>query len=105
MPLPEWREGPTQAPLASVFVPAMFMVMTDNVQTAMFDILRKLQEEVAALRRETAAGFARNVELARKHRRDAAGMLVMIKATAGDFSERVDAVEERVAALEARGLA
>ena len=40
--------------------------------------------------------------LIRKQRRDAAGMLVIMRATASDFNERVNAVEERVAALEAK---
>jgi uncharacterized protein YceH (UPF0502 family) len=38
----------------------------------------------------------------RKDRRNVAGMLVMMRATAGDFDARVAEVEERVAALEAR---
>jgi hypothetical protein len=38
-------------------------------------------------------------KLTRKPRRDAAGMLVMMKATAGDFDERVSAVEERMGRL------
>ncbi|WP_283805779.1 hypothetical protein [Bradyrhizobium sp. STM 3809] len=38
----------------------------------------------------------------RKQRRDSAGMLVMMRAAASDFDERVSAVEERMAALEAR---
>jgi hypothetical protein len=40
--------------------------------------------------------------LIRKQRRDAAGMLVMMRAAASDFDERVSEVEERVAALEAK---
>lgn len=39
----------------------------------------------------------------RKQRRDNAGMLVMMKATAGDFDERVTMMEERMDTLEARG--
>jgi hypothetical protein len=38
----------------------------------------------------------------REDRRDAAGMLVMMRATAGDFDARVSEVEESVAALESR---
>jgi hypothetical protein len=38
----------------------------------------------------------------RKDRRNAAGMLVMMRATAGDFDARVSEVEERVAAPESR---
>jgi DNA repair ATPase RecN len=40
-------------------------------------------------------------QISRKYRRDAAAMMVIMRATAGDFDERVSAVEERVVALEA----
>jgi DNA repair ATPase RecN len=40
-------------------------------------------------------------QLSRKYRRDAAAMMVIMQATAGDFDERVSAVEERIVALEA----
>lgn len=40
-------------------------------------------------------------KLGRKYRRDAAAMMVIIQATAGDFDERVSAVEERIVAVEA----
>jgi hypothetical protein len=40
--------------------------------------------------------------LIRRQRRDAAGMLVMMRATASDFDERASEVEERVAALEGK---
>lgn len=46
--------------------------------------------------------FERLEDLARKQRRDTAGMLVMAKAVAGDFAEQVAALEERVAVIEAR---
>jgi hypothetical protein len=36
----------------------------------------------------------------RKQRRDAAAMMVIMRATVGHFNERVGAVEERVTALE-----
>jgi hypothetical protein len=39
-------------------------------------------------------------DINRKQRRDSAGMLVMMRATAGDFDERVSEVEERLAVLE-----
>ena len=48
------------------------------------------------------AEHERMESLIRKQRRDAAGMLVMMRATASDFDERVSEVEERIAALEAR---
>ncbi|MDU6729017.1 MAG: hypothetical protein E6471_20305, partial [Bradyrhizobium sp.] len=72
-------------------------------------ILVKIQEGIAALRAEVGqfrqddrAEHERMESLIRKQRRDAAGMLVMMRATASDFDERVSEVEERIAALEAR---
>jgi hypothetical protein len=40
-------------------------------------------------------------QTSREYRRDAAAVMVMMRATTGDFDERVSAVEERVTALEA----
>jgi hypothetical protein len=72
-------------------------------------ILIKIQESIVALRSElgafrqsTETRFERVETLLRKQRRDAAGMLVMMRATASDFDERVSDVEERVTALEAK---
>jgi hypothetical protein len=77
--------------------------MSENVQTAMYEILKKLQAEMASFRAETNTRFERLEDLVRKQRRDTAGLLVMAKAVTGDFTEQVAAIEERVAALEARG--
>jgi hypothetical protein len=66
--------------------------MSGNVQTAIFDILKRIQEQQA----EHSRRFDRLEDIIRKQRRDTAGMLVMMKATAGDFDERVTAVEERM---------
>lgn len=60
------------------------------------------QEDIASFRATVEHRFNRLEEDNRKHRRNSAGMLVMMRATAGDFDERVNAVEERVAALEAK---
>lgn len=69
----------------------------------------KIQESIAVLRSEMGqfrdsveTRFERVETLIRKQRRDSAGMLVMMRATAGDFDERVREVEERVAALEGK---
>ena len=69
-------------------------------------ILIKIQESITALRSEmgqfrqsTETQFERVEALIRKQRRDAAGMLVMMRAAASDFDERVSDVEERLAAL------
>jgi hypothetical protein len=83
--------------------------MADNPTDAVPQILIKIQEGIGSLRSElgqfrlsTEARFERMEGLIRKQRRDAAGMLVMMRATASDFDERVNEVEERVAALEAK---
>jgi hypothetical protein len=83
--------------------------MADNPTDAVPQILIKIQDGISSLRSElgqfrlsTEARFERVEGLIRKQRRDAAGMLVMMRATASDFDERVNEVEERVAALEAK---
>jgi phage-related minor tail protein len=83
--------------------------MSENVQDATLQVLIRIQNDIASFRKSVDDKFdsitARMDQLetlGRKQRRDVAGILVMMKATAGDFSERVDAIEERVAALESR---
>jgi hypothetical protein len=83
-------------------------MMADNPTDAVHQILIMIQDNISSLRSElgqfrlsTEARFERMESLIRKQRRDAAGMLVMMRATASDFDERVSEVEERVAALEA----
>ena len=84
--------------------------MSENVQPAMFEILKKIQGDMASFRSEVNERFGKVEErferledLVRKQRHDTAGLLVMAKAVTGDFAEQVAAIEERVAALEARG--
>ncbi|RXT46466.1 hypothetical protein B6S44_27080 [Bosea sp. Tri-44] len=77
--------------------------MSENVQTAMFEILKRLQSDFASFRSETSERFERLEDLVRKQRRDTAGLLVMAKAVTGDFAEQVAAIEERARVLEARG--
>ncbi len=79
--------------------------MSENVQTAMFDILKSIQAKLAEHDRRFDAidrRFEHLEDLVRKQRRDTAGLLVMAKSVTGDFAEQVAAIEERVAALEAR---
>ena len=82
--------------------------MIENVETAMFEILKKIQGDLAAFRSETDQRFQRvddrfqRIEDGqRKQRRDIAAMLVMARGVVGDFDERVTKIEDRVAALEA----
>jgi hypothetical protein len=83
--------------------------MTEHVETAMFEILKKIQGDLAAFRKETELRFQRIDDRfqrledgQRKQRRDVAAMLVMARGVVGDFDERVTKVEDRVTALEAR---
>jgi len=76
---------------------------------ALPQILINIQESIATLRSEMGQ-FRGSVETRlervethiRKQRRDAAGMLVMMRAISGDFDERVREVEERLTALETK---
>jgi phage-related minor tail protein len=83
--------------------------MSDQPINITTDILIAIRDDIAAFRSsvdqkfETVEGrLTRVEELLHKHRRDSAGMLVMMRATVTDFDERVSEVEERVAALEAK---
>ena len=83
--------------------------MSDNVENAVFEILKKIQgditlgrSEVKQFKQDAETRFERLETLVRKQRRDGAAMLVMMRAVAGDFEERVTAVEQQIAALEAR---
>ncbi|NPU14045.1 hypothetical protein HL666_25075 [Bradyrhizobium sp. 83002] len=83
--------------------------MAETPTDVVHSILIKIQESVGAFRSEFGQ-FRQSTEtrldalevLIRKQRRDSAGMLVMMRAAASDFDERVTEVEERIAALEAR---
>jgi hypothetical protein len=87
--------------------------MTDTPTDAVHQILIKIQESIVALRsdfRSELAQFRQSTEtrlerletLIRKQRRDAAGMLVMMRSVASDFDERVSDIEKRLDALEAK---
>jgi predicted nucleic acid-binding Zn-ribbon protein len=79
--------------------------MSDNVQSAMLEILKSIQASIARLDERVAnleQGQAELKNIARKQRRDIAGVLVLVKSAAGDFDERVTVLEERMDALESR---
>lgn len=76
--------------------------MADNVQTAMFDILKKLQAEMSLFRAETNERLGRIEALAQKDHTNSAGMLVMMRSTAGGFDQRIAEVERRMDSLERR---
>jgi len=73
----------------------------------MFEVLKSVQASIVELRAdidgvraEMRAGHAELKELAHKQRRDMAGILVIMKGTAGVFEERVTNLESRVTVLE-----
>jgi hypothetical protein len=88
-------------------VPQILIKIQDSI-SALRSEVGTLRSEVGTIRSEVGQ-FRTSVEgrldrleqLNRKYRRDAAAMMVIMRATAGDFDERVNAVEERVTALEA----
>jgi glycine cleavage system pyridoxal-binding protein P len=71
-------------------------MMSDNVHSLTLDVLKQLQSGFAEMRDR----LDRIEDISRKHRRDSAGTLVMMRATAGDFDARVSEIEERIATLE-----
>lgn len=84
--------------------------MSENVQSAMYEILKTIQTDIASFRTDVNERFARVEarfesldDLVRKQRRDTAGLLVMAKSITGNFAEELAAVEERVRVLEAGG--
>ena len=79
--------------------------MSDNVQSATLEVLKRIQEKLGEHDErfdQIDKRLDRFEELMRKNRRDIAGMLVMMKATAGDFDGRMTALVARFDALETR---
>jgi proteasome assembly chaperone (PAC2) family protein len=78
--------------------------MTDNVQSAIFEILKKIQAELADVKARIEKVEKRTEstdDIVRKMRRDNAGMRVMMRTAAGHFEERIGDLEikmERVLA-------
>jgi glycine cleavage system protein P-like pyridoxal-binding family len=73
----------------------MFHTMPDNVQSAMLEILKNIQADVAELK----GRMDRLEALARKQGRDSAAMLVMFRGTVGIYDERMKVIEEDVRLL------
>jgi len=83
--------------------------MNDQPINITTEILIAIREDIASFRSsvesrfEAVEGSLDHIDgLLRKYRRDSAAMLIMMRATAGDFDERVSEVEARMAALEAK---
>ena len=77
-------------------------MMARDVENITLDILKNIQADMAQFRAETNERFDRLEAAMRKDRRNVTGKLVMMRATASDFDERVTEIEERVTALEGR---
>ncbi len=75
--------------------------MAENVQDVTFEISKAVQATLVEFRSEVNERLDRLEAGMRKDRRNAAGMLVMTRATAGDFDQRVTDLEERLERLEA----
>jgi glycine cleavage system pyridoxal-binding protein P len=90
--------------------------MADNVQSAMLEILKRIQSDVSGLRSDVSvlktdvSGLKIDVadvktrlerveDLVRKQRRDSAAILVMMRGTVGVFDERMNALEIDIVAL------
>jgi DNA repair ATPase RecN len=91
------------------------LIMPDGLTDITTDLLIAIREDISSFR-ASVEGHLDRVEgrldlvegrldqleqTGRKYRRDAAAMMVIMRATTGDFDERVSAVEEQIAALEA----
>ncbi len=70
--------------------------MADNVNTVMLDILKKIQAKLA----EHDQRFDHLEEVILKQGRDSAGALMMMRATAGDFEQRIAEVRHRIESLD-----
>ena len=94
--------------------------MTDNVQSAMLEILKRIQADVSELKADVSelkVDFAelkadmaevkgrldRLEAVVRKQGRDSAAMLVMMRATVGIYDERLKDIEEDLRELMEQG--
>ena len=73
--------------------------MANNVQSAMLEILKRIQSDVSETKRDMSDVKQRleRVEgIVLTQRRDTAAMLVMMRGTVGVFDERMTKVEEDI---------
>jgi hypothetical protein len=81
--------------------------MADTPTDAVPQILVKIQDSISTLRSELGTlrsdltpRLERIENIVRKQRRDAAGLLVLMRAAASDFDERISDLGKRLSALE-----
>ncbi|KUL93985.1 hypothetical protein DK26_19845 [Bosea sp. WAO] len=88
----------------------MFSFMSENIKDVVPQILMKIQEDLAAFRRDVTERLDRLEVIQKQERRNTAAMLVMMRGTAGVYEERLNQLEidrivkleDRMAAVEAR---
>ncbi|WP_157089743.1 hypothetical protein [Bosea sp. WAO] len=84
--------------------------MSENIKDVVPQILMKIQEDLAAFRRDVTERLDRLEVIQKQERRNTAAMLVMMRGTAGVYEERLNQLEidrivkleDRMAAVEAR---
>jgi hypothetical protein len=86
--------------------------MPDNIQSAMLEILKRIQSDVSEIktRMGSVEGRVGGLEgrmdsletIAKKQRRDSAAMLVMMRGTVGVFDQRLLDVEEDIRLIQER---
>ncbi|HEV7876792.1 hypothetical protein [Bradyrhizobium sp.] len=74
--------------------------MPDGPTSITTDILIAIREDISSFRASVEGRLDQLEQTSRKHRHDAAAMMVIMRATVSHFNQRVGAVEERVSALE-----
>jgi hypothetical protein len=76
-------------------VPQILIKIQDSIISA-------LRSEVGQFKRENETQHEEIRGLIRKQQRSSAAMMVIMRATVSDFDQRVSAVEEQIAVLDAR---
>lgn len=77
--------------------------MSENVENGVPQILIKIQEDLASLRREVNERLDRIESVQKQERCNTAAMLVMMRGTAGVYDERITQLEiDRIVKLEDR---
>jgi archaellum component FlaC len=86
--------------------------MPNNIQSAMLEILKKIQSDVSEIKSRLSGTdgrldsmdtrLERLEAIVKKQRRDSAAMLVMMRGTVGVFEERMNDIEEDIRLIKER---